>query len=69
MADGKLRAARQLSAWLISFLTAELALPSLSYGCGLQPCKKGFGFLARSASQKLNSRNLKSLWTGYFWSK
>lgn len=28
MADGKLRAARQLSAWLISFLTVELFLPS-----------------------------------------
>lgn len=42
MADGKLRAARQLSAWLISFLTAELFLPShMAVACS--PVRKGLG--------------------------
>lgn len=42
MADGKLRAARQLSAWLISFLTAELVLPShMVVACS--PARKGLG--------------------------
>lgn len=42
MADGKLRACRQLSTWLISFLTAELFLPShMPEACS--PWRKSLG--------------------------
>lgn len=44
MADGKLRAARQLSALIISFLTAELSLPShMAIACS--HTRKGLGSL------------------------
>lgn len=42
MADGTLREARQLSAWLITFLTAELFLP-LHMVEACSPMGKGLG--------------------------